>query len=167
MTATLEQLGSFLDPILAVPFRGKTYQVPAVDAETGLRLQKLVSAGVRAATEDSLDPATIELVNDADELGFYETVLGPVYDELLADGASFPALKFIGQTALLWHAQDYAMAETFWRAEGKAPAPNRAARRTATRTSTAAASTTKPRASRSGTTTPKATASRASNGRKS
>mgnify|MGYP007044696528 CR=1 FL=1 len=53
-TPNLEQLGSFLDPFLAVPFRGKTYQVPAVSAETGLRLQKLVSAGIRAATEEEL-----------------------------------------------------------------------------------------------------------------
>lgn len=160
-TPTLEQLGSFLDPILAVPYRGKTYQVPAVDAETGLRLQKLVSAGVRTALEDKIDPATIELVNDAEELGFYETVLGPVYDELLVDGASSPAVKFIAQTALMWHAQDYAMAAEFWRAEGKVPAPNREQRRTATKTRTAAAPTTKRRASRSGTTTPKGTASRA------
>jgi len=161
MTATLEQLGSFLDPFLAVTFRGKTYQVPAVSAETGLRLQKLVSAGIRAATEESLDPASIELVNDAEELGFYEQILGPVYPELLADGASFPALKFIGSTALLWHTQDFATAETFWKAEGKAPEGNREQRRTATRTRTAAAPTTKKRASRTGTTTPKGTGSRA------
>lgn len=167
MTDTLEQLGSFLDPILAVPFRGKTYQVPACDAETGLRLQKLVSAGVRSAVDNKLDPETIELVNDADENGFYQSILGPVYDELLADGASFPALKFIGQTALLWHAQDYAMASEFWMAEGKVPAANRAQRRTATRTSTAVASTTRKRASATSTTTPKATAPRAANGRKS
>lgn len=166
-TANLEQLGSFLDPFLAVPFRGKTYQVPAVSAETGLRLQKLVSAGIRAATESNLDPETIELVNDAEELGFYEQILGPVYPELIADGASFPALKFIGSAALLWHTQDFATAETFWKAEGKAPAPNRAQRRTATRTGSDAAPTTRKQASRTGTTTPKATASRASNGLKS
>lgn len=163
----LKQLGSFLDPILAVPYRGKTYEVPAVDAETGLRLQKLVAAGVRTALDGNVDPATIELVSDADELGFYETILGPVYDQLIADGASGPALKFIGQTALMWHAQDFEMAETFWRAEGKAPTPNREQRRTATRTSTAAATTTRKRASASGTTTPKATTSRRTSGKKS
>jgi len=163
----LKQLGSFLDPILAVPYRGKTYEIPAVDAETGLRLQKLVAAGVRTALDGEIDPATIELVNDADEKGFYETLLGPVYDELIADGASSPAVKFIGQTALMWHAQDFEMAETFWRAEGKAPAPNREQRRTATRTSTAAATTTKKPASRTGTTTRKATANRAATGKKS
>jgi len=163
----LKQLGSFLDPILAVPYRGKTYQIPAVDAETGLRLQKLVAAGVRTALDGEIDPATIELVNDADEKGFYETLLGPVYDELIADGASSPAVKFIGQTALMWHAQDFEMAETFWKAEGKAPAPNRAQRRTATRTSTAAATTTPTRASRTGTTTRKATVNRAATGKKS
>lgn len=164
---TLEQLGTFLEPILAVPFRGKTYKVPAVDAQTGLRLQKLISSGIRDALENKVNPETIELVSDAEEKGFYETILGPVYDELLADGASFAALKFIGQTALLWHAQDFTMAEDFWRAEGKVPAPNRAARRTATRTSTGVASTTRKRASVNGTTTPKATRSRAANGQNS
>lgn len=163
----LKQLGSFLDPILAVPYRDKVYEIPAVDAETGLRLQKLVAAGVRTALDGEIDPATIELVNDADEKGFYETILGPVYNELIADCASSPAVKHIGQTALMWHAQDFEMAETYWRAEGKAPAPNREQRRTATRTRTAAASTTRKPASASGTTTRKATASRATNGRKS
>lgn len=163
----LKQLGSFLDPILAVPYRDKTYQIPAVDAETGLRLQKLVAAGVRTALDGEIDPATIELVNDADEQGFYETILGPVYAELIADGASSPAVKYIGQTALMWHAQDFEMAETFWKAEGKAPAPNRAQRRTATRTSTAAAPTTQKRASASGTTTPKVTPSPRTRGKTS
>lgn len=163
----LKQLGSFLDPILAVPYRDKIYEIPAVDAEAGLRLQKLVAAGVRTALDGGIDPATLELVNDADEQGFYETVLGPVYAQLIADGASSPAVKFIGQTALMWHAQDFEMAETFWRAEGKAPAPNRAARRTATRTSTAAASTTKKPASVSGTTTRKGTAARPTRGKTS
>lgn len=167
MNAQLEQLGSFLDPILSVPFRGKTYKVPAVDAETGLRLQKLISAGIRASIDGEVDPETVELVSDADEKGFYQSVLGPVYDELLTDGASFPALKFIGQTALMWHTQDHKTAAEFWDAEGKAPEANRAQRRTATRTATAAATTTKKPASRTGTTTRKATAPRASNGRKS
>lgn len=163
----LKQLGSFLDPILAIPYRDKIYEVPAVDAETGLRLQKLVAAGVRTALDGHVDPATIELVSDADEMGFYETILGPVYDQLIGDGASAPALKFIGQTALMWHAQDFEMAETFWQSEGKAQAPNRAQRRTATRTSTAAASTTKTRASASGTTTPKGTTPPRTRGKKS
>lgn len=163
----LKQLGSFLDPILAVPYRDKTYQIPAVDAETGLRLQKLVAAGVRTALDGEIDPATIELVNDADEQGFYETILGPVYAELIADGASSPAVKYIGQTALMWHAQDFEMAETFWNSEGKAPAPNRAQRRTGTRTATAAATTTRKPSSPNGTTTPKATPSPRTRGKKS
>lgn len=163
----LQQLGSFLDPILAIPYRGKTYEVQAVDAETGLRLQKLVAAGVRTALDGEIDPATIELVNDADEQGFYETILGPVYDQLIEDKVSSPALKFIGQTALMWHAQDFELAETFWRAEGKAPAPNREQRRTATRTRTAAAPTTQTPKSANGTTTPKATTSRPTRGKKS
>lgn len=163
----LKQLGSFLDPILAVPYRDKTYEIPAVDAETGLRLQKLLAAGVRTALDGHVDPATIELVSDADENGFYETLLGPVYDQLIEDGASGPALKFIGQTALMWHAQDFEMAENFWRAEGKVPAPNREQRRTATRTRTAAANTTKKPVSANGTTTRKGTADRPTRGKTS
>lgn len=167
MTAELTELGSFLDPTLAVPFRAKTYRIAAVDAETGLRLTRMLSAGVKAAQGEDVDPATIELVADTEELGFFETVLGTVYDELLADKAPFPAVKAIASTALMWHAQGFEQAKTFWDAEGKAPAPNRAQRRTATRTSMAAASTTKKPASRNTTTTPKATAARAANGRTS
>lgn len=166
----LKQLGSFLDPILAIPYRGKTYEVQAVNAETGLRLQKLVAAGVRTALDGEIDPVTIELVNDADEQGFYETILGPVYDQLIEDKVSSPALKFIGQTALMWHAQDFEMAETFWRAEGKAPTPKGPQDhkpKTATRTRTAAASTTRTPKSANGTTTPKATTSRPTRGKKS
>ena len=165
--STLKQLGTFLDPVLAITYRDKTYEIPAVDAETGLRLQTLVGAGVRSAIEGKVDPATIELVSDAEETGFYQQVLGPAYDQLIEDKVSSPAFKFIGQTALMWHAQDFDTAEAFWKAEGKAPTPNRAARRTATRTGTAAAPTTPKRASRNGTTTPKGTPSRAANGQKS
>lgn len=164
----LTELGDFLDPILSIPYRGTRYEVPAVDAATGLRLQKLLAAGIKTQQTGKLDPATIELVSDAEEAGFFETVLGTAYDELIAAGASGPAVKMIASTAFIWHTQDFTAATNFWGAEGKAPAPNRAARRTATRTPTGAGSSTRKRASASSTTTPKASPrAKASNGGKS
>ncbi|GAA3289236.1 hypothetical protein ACFFON_15475 [Arthrobacter citreus] len=154
----LKELGSFLDPILAVPFRDKVYKVQAVDAETGLRLQKLLATGVKAAQDQKVSPEDIELVSDAEELGFYESLLGDTYAELTAAKIPYQALKMIGSAVFLWTVQDFDKAAEFWRAEGKAPTPNRAARRTGTRTNTGAATTTRKPASRTTTSTPKATA---------
>lgn len=152
----LKELGSFLDPILAIPFRGKVYEVRAVDAETGLRLQKLLATGVKAAQEQQVSPEDIELVSDAEEMGFYESLLGDTYVELTAEKVPYQALKMIGSAVFLWTVQDFEKAAEFWRAEGKATTPNRAARRTGTRTNTAAATTTRKPASRTTTSTQKA-----------
>ncbi|WP_404285433.1 hypothetical protein [Glutamicibacter arilaitensis] len=153
---TLTELGDFLDPILQVPYRGKKYQIQPVSARTGLRFQKLLAVGVKAAESGKLDPASIELVSDEEELDFYQEILGDTYQELLDDGATATALKAIGSTAFIWTTQGFEMAKGFFDAGGKSPAPNREQRRTATRTRTAAANTTKPQVSANGTTTPKA-----------
>lgn len=153
---TLTELGDFLDPVLQVPYRGKKYQIQPVSALTGLRFQKLLAVGVKAAQDGNLDPASIELVSDAEERDFYADALGDTYQELLDDGATATALKMIGSAAFLWATQGFDTAKVFWDAGGKSPAPNREQRRTATRTRTAAVATTKPQASASGTTTPKA-----------
>ena len=136
----LKELGSFLDPTLQVPFRQKTYEFQALDAETGLRLQKIMATGIKLAQTTELNPEDIELVSDAEEDNFLRTVLGETHDELIADKVPFPALKAIAQVVFMWTVQGFDQALEFWRAEGKAPT-NRAARRTATRTRTAAAST--------------------------
>lgn len=145
-TDKLTELGDFLDPILAVPYRGVVYRVQPVDADTGLRLHRILGEGVKAAQGGAVDPANIELVNDQDEQGFFRTVLGDAYQDLIDTGASNPAVKIISSTAFLWHVQGFEAAEQFWAAGGKAPAPNREERRTATRTRPAAASTTRKRA---------------------
>ena len=155
-TPTLTELGDFLDPVLQVPYQGKKYQIQPVSAQTGLRFQKLLAVGVKAAQDGELDPASIELVSDEEELGFYEEVLGDTYEELLAGGVTASALKAIGSTAFIWTTQGFDMAKGFWDAGGKSPAPNREQRRTATKTPTAAARTTRKPSSASGTTTPKA-----------
>lgn len=153
---TLTELGNFLEPVLEIPYRGKKYQIQPVDALTGLRFQKLLAVGVKAHQEQHLDPESIELVSDAEERDFYADALGDTYQELLDDGATAVALKMIGSAAFIWATQGFDTAKAFWDAGGKSQAPNREQRRTATRTRTAAASTTKKPVSRSTTTTPKA-----------
>jgi hypothetical protein len=163
---TLTELGGFLDPVLRIPYRGEHYDVPAASAHDGLILNRLIAEGVNAATGKDIDPASIELVADKDEPGFYTMVLGPAYQQLIDAGATYQAIKNIGIVAMLWHTQGFAAAKEFWVSEGKAPAPNRAQRRTATRTRTAAGATTRKPGSANTTTTPKATG-KAASGRKS
>lgn len=155
-TPTLTELGSFLEPVLEIPYRGKKYQIQPVSAVTGLRFQQMLAVGLKVAQEQKLDAESIELVSDADEAGFLEQALGDTYQELLDDGVSTPALKLIASIAFMWNTQGFEAAKNFFDAGGKAPAPNREQRRTATRTRTAAATTTRKPASRSTTTTPKA-----------
>jgi hypothetical protein len=138
----LKELEDFLSPTLIVPVRAKDYRVEAPDAHTGLKLQKLLQTGMRAETGQELTAKDIELVSDEEEEGFFESVLGSTYQELLTDGVSYPGLKLVASTAFIWTTQGFDMAQEFWRAGGKAPAPNRAARRTATKTRTAVATTT-------------------------
>ena len=152
---TLTELGNFLEPVLQIPYKGKLYQIEPVSAVTGLRFQKLLAVGIKAA-QGSLDAASIELVSDEDEGDFLTEALGATHQELLDDGVTAPALKMIASLAFMWNTQGFEAAKAFFDAGGKAPAPNRAQRRTATPTRTAAAATTKKPASRSTTTTPKA-----------
>jgi len=149
----LQELDDFLSPALAVPARGKVYRIEAVDAETGLRLQKLISVGVKAYTDKEFNEKDLELVGDDEETDFFRSVLGTTYDELLADKISYPGLKAIASLAMIWTTQGFDAAQQYFLAGGKAPAPNRATRRTATRTSTAAATTTPKQGSPNGTST--------------
>lgn len=127
-------LAEVLDPDLALPIGGKTYRVPPVDAETGLRLQRLAehAAKVAKAAESGDDADTVALGDD-DEVDLYRQALGSAYDEMVADGVSFAALKVAGITAWLYAAVDAATAEGYWNAAGdpEALAGNRDNRRAA------------------------------------
>jgi hypothetical protein len=81
----LKELNDFLSPTLVVPAKGKEYRIAAVDAETGLRLQKLIAVGVKAYTDKELTEKDLELVSDDEESDFFKSVLGDTYDELLTD----------------------------------------------------------------------------------
>jgi hypothetical protein len=154
----LKELDDFLSPTLVVPARGKEYRIAAVDAETGLRLQKMLSIGVKAYAGKDPSEKDLELVSDEDEGSFFQSVLGDTYDELIADKIPYAGLKAIASLAMIWTTQGFDAAQQYFLAAGKAPQPNRATRRTGTPTSTAAATTTKPRGSQNSMSTPKAKA---------
>lgn len=156
-------LSEVLDTGLPLPINGKTYLVPPVDAETGLRLQRLAELATAAAQAvKSGEPLDAIALDDAGEIDLYRDALGTAYDEMVADRVPWPALKLAGVTAWLDAAVGREAAEAYWNAAGnpEAPAGNRATRR-------AARSTRQP-ASVSGTTrTRKATAKTATPGRRS
>lgn len=124
---------------------GKDYLIPSPDIETGTRLTafaefsgKIAAAQKRA--EDSgedVDPGVtsedVQRLMGADDTDFQTLVLGPVYDEMKADGVSWRVVQRITEVAFATFAFGEDQADKMVRdrvAAGKATAPtNRAARR--------------------------------------
>ncbi|WP_313816345.1 hypothetical protein [Citricoccus sp.] len=158
----LKDLQAVLSDGHHLPIRGKTYTVPHASAEAGLVFGQMMGVAQKIkdaqddGTEPTLDEADVKMMTDAQEVDYYKEVLADTYDVMVADGVPFTGIKLAATYALIYAVMGDTPAEAFWNSGGKAPAPNRKARRTATQTRTAAATTTKPRASRTTTTTPKA-----------
>lgn len=159
---TLKDLRDVLSDGHRLPINGKTYTIPHASAEAGLIFSEMmgVAAKVAKAQEDGAEPhitdADTPILSDAEEMDLYGDVLGDTRDEMLDDGLRYEHLKHAAMYSLIYAVMGEDRAVAYWNAGGKAPRPNRAARRTGTRTQRAGAGTTKPRASRSGTSTPKA-----------
>lgn len=154
----LKDLSSFLDDdALDIPVDGTTYRIPSPDAETGLWLSSVVNLGVTASAGVEItdaDAARLQF-DDAEERDLVAIVLGPALDEMKTDGVSWVKIQRISQYALFYftlgpEAADQAAANGLL--TGEAPAPNRAARRQASR---GGAATTRARASTAGTTSPR------------
>ena len=167
-----KDLAEVLDDTLRIPLNGKEYVIHGVTAESGLWFQAIVEVGkvqadaIRKAEEageaapQEIDvPADIERVIEAAHgRDLQREALGDTLDELIADGVSQVRINHLAQTVVLWTVAGRPQAEEYFNSGGKAVPPNRAARRTATRTRTGAANTTQKRASRTTTNTRKATA---------
>lgn len=141
---SFQDLDEFFDPSLRLPIRGKTYVVQSPTAADGLWVMRLVTAAERQRAGEQLDDATLSglQLDDAEERGMYERLLGPVLAELEADGVPWEMVKHAGMTAFIWVSGSREAAEKFWSTpSGEAVAPNRAARR-ATATSTRSAAST-------------------------
>lgn len=153
MTDQLHDTDDFLteDEPIVLTYRGKDYEIRPATARTGLDMRRLFAATERAQNGEELSDRDKEILN-RDSEDVWQELLGDTFDELMDDGVTFGALDLIGNTAVMWAAQDRDMALEFWENEGKAPAPNRAQRRAA-KTRTGGATTTKRQASGTGTST--------------
>ena len=156
----MRDLNDVLDLNLRLPIGGKTYTVHPPSAAVGADLLNKLALGMAAQAGVDMTEARGQIAVTEDDMpDFGRQCLGAAYDEMFADGLSYPVIEFAVTTAFLaWTVgKDYA--ETWWEAGGqmgKAPAPNRAARRarprTATPTPAGAARTSQTSASPSGTT---------------
>ena len=150
-------LSEVLDAGLSLPISGRVYVVPPVDAETGLRLQRLAEVAVQAAkAAESGEPLDGIALDDLGEVDLYRDALGVVYEEMIADRVPWPALKIAGVTAWLDAAVGRETAEAYWHAGGDPErlAGNRATRRAgvrSTRRPASASGTTRTRAKATGT----------------
>jgi hypothetical protein len=132
-------LSEVLDAGLSLPYKRKTYLVPPVDAETGLRLQRLTEVAAQAAkaAENGGDGVSLDevVLDDDAEVDLYRDALGPAYAEMLADRVPFDVLKVAAITVWLATTVSRDAAEAYWNAAGdpEALAGNRATRRTAAR----------------------------------
>jgi hypothetical protein len=151
----LRDLQAFLDDdALEVPIDGKVYRIASPNAETGLFLNGLASLGERVATGGDVGPddvARLQL-NDDEEQDFIKLVLGDTLDELVADNVSWMKIQRLSRYAFFFFAMGPEAADRMLESgmlTGEAQAPNRAARRQASR---AGATTTKQPASTAGTT---------------
>ena len=131
----------------------KKYRVPSPSARTGLWLTSLWDLGAKAASGGDISAEEVAAIklDDDQEKTLYQRVLGPVYDEMLADGVKWTALQRVGQDAYLCFAASKELANQALTSLGKAPtnrAQRRAAKRTAGRKSAQASTATETRTRR-------------------
>lgn len=156
MGARFEALGELFDNTLTLPTGGREYVIPSPSAEDGLRVQKITTLAARLQSGGEAVDTT--LLDDEEEVDLFQLCLGPVYDELLADGVDWAQLRHFGLTAMFWIVSDVETAEKYWRSKGDPSqlAPNRETRR-AKKSGSGAASKTRSRGSSSGTNARRAT----------
>ena len=111
---------------------GKTSRVPSPDAATGARLTMRMTLALREASGETLtddERAEVKL-DDVAERSFYADILGPVYDEMIADGVTWSVLRLTAQDAHLIITDNQALADITLASQGEAIArANRAQRR--------------------------------------
>lgn len=141
----LEEAAAWLDGDLVLPINGKKYRVPEYSAEIGMRVEAILAAGRGQAGERHK-----QVLDDEQEKDLYRDVLGPAYEQLLAD-VSWPMLKHCAVMAMFHFNISPEAGEAHWnRGAQSGKAVSRSSRPATSRT-TAAARTTKKPASGSGT----------------
>jgi hypothetical protein len=156
--SAFRDLDEFLiDEPIRLPIRGKTYSFPgSIPARTGLLLQRLGVAAEKAKQDikaGAADPTALaaEVFSDSEETDLRGEIMGATEQEMADDGLTTAHTTHVFRTLMVWHMAGEDAAMKAWEAVGPQPAPNRAARRAASK---ASATTTKRPASTSGTSTP-------------
>lgn len=123
---SFRDLDEFFRSELRLPIRGREYVVPSPDAETGLWAQRLMATASKAADgkEVSDEQARSLDLSDDEERGLYGKLLGPAFDEMVADKIPWEHVKHAGMTALIWTAGNTEAAEQFWNSGGVPDPPN-------------------------------------------
>ncbi|QDH47619.1 tail assembly chaperone [Gordonia phage Madeline] len=136
-----KDLNEFFKPGLQLPIRGKTYTIPSVNAEDGLRLRLLFSDPSVSLTDEGelkeimtllgaewvpkietvnvTDPTTGgfavdktgEVLTTEADRGSYQ---GGIYQEMADDGLSWEEIIHAGKTALFNAGLGRTLAEVFW-----------------------------------------------------
>jgi hypothetical protein len=135
----LPELDEFLDEDLTIPLKsvthplGRDYTVAAPDIETVLWLKQQMRVG-QAVAEGRREPDAAELDND-EEIAFMRRVMGPAYDEMIADGVKSPSIQRVLSAVIAWMLSDSEDATDVWtgKAQAEAKKENRAERRKASR----------------------------------
>jgi hypothetical protein len=140
-------LDEFFDDTLALPIGGRTYVVRPADHDLGLYCQRLLAAGFAVAGGKPVgDRDAPPVLDDDGEVDLYARCLGTAYDEMRADGVTWPKIRHAGITAFLWTAQGEELAVAYW-----SGSPPEALAPTPASPSTAAATSTRKRGSTNGT----------------
>lgn len=120
----LTDLDELLTPWLDLPIRGKTYRVPAVDAETGLWCQRVdeINILIRVGGEVSEEDAASLKLDDEGERSFAERMLSDdVYQEMLADRIPWAQIRFAARVVFVWTLTNRDEAEAMWERGDRRP----------------------------------------------
>lgn len=125
---------------LQLPYNGRTYSIPPVDAELGPQVQALfdVMIGALIADKNGDEAAgptdeTRELLDDLAERQLYRDVLGHAYEEMVADRVPWAVLKRAALAAMTDACMGREQAEAAWNGDPVDPPANRATKRAAAR----------------------------------
>lgn len=124
---TTRDIAQWLDPDLHYPGipstaypKGRTYDVPGPDRETGLRWTVMANIGRRAASGESLEESDLSALDNGDERSFEEQVLGAAYQRMVADGVADANIKTIARDAFYSFTSGEAIADLVLRGEAAA-----------------------------------------------
>ena len=161
--AKFGDLDEYFDPGLVLTVRGKEYTLPLPSAELGLWCRRIAQTAGEvsdATTDQELQEAgergharAAALPPLPGDLTFEERMLGAAYTAMVTDAVPDPYIHFCAQTAYIWIIGGEDAAERYWTCGGRPERlarTNRADRRNAQKTNTAAAPAMTPPASTSG-----------------